>query len=190
MRSIADDPWLPWTLVLLGEALSRQGDVPRAERMLAEARTLFARLGSEWGEGHALYRQAALASNQGDVRRAAALYVQSLTLRHGSEDRLGFIDALVGVADVATRLGLNETAARLLGATRALSDALGYPGVGTVHIQYERSLDFVRGHLDAARFNRAWEAGHAMSRQDAIGEAMTVADAARATPAVDVARGD
>jgi predicted ATPase len=90
----------------------------------------------------------------------------------GDLDEIGLY--LCSVARVAASKGQLETAARLIAATRAVSDESGLvEPVYTADLN-EGTLAMIRGALDESAFGEAWEKGAKMTLDDAVTLALTV----------------
>lgn len=85
---------------------------------------------------------------------------------------------LAGLAGVAGMQGQPERAARILGTVEALAE-LGAQTTTPYPIELERYVALTRAQLDEATFAAAWEAGRALSLEQAIAEA--TAEVAQAT---------
>jgi hypothetical protein len=163
-------------MVNLGVAVRLIGDLDRAETLLEEGRRLFEELGNRRAMAAALESLATLAHEQGNASRAAALFAASLTISQDVDDRLNIAACLEGLAGVAARQDQSACAARLLGAAAALRETIGAPVAAHLRAGYDRSVTAARAGSDAAMWEAAWEAGHALPLADAIAEALTVAD--------------
>jgi hypothetical protein len=73
-----------------------------------------------------------------------------------------------------------QQAARLLGASAAQCEAIGYQFDMVDQAAYDQHVAAVRAQLDPATFEAAWAAGQALSLEQAIAEAEAVATAAQA----------
>jgi hypothetical protein len=61
-----------------------------------------------------------------------------------------------------------ERAARLLGAVEALREANALPRLASHRVECERGIAAARADLGEVRFGREWNAGRAMTRDEAI----------------------
>jgi hypothetical protein len=82
---------------------------------------------------------------------------------------------VTGLAGVALALGQAERAALLLGAVEAAREAMG---LGQIHnVQHaSRITAQTRAALDAAACKRAWSVGRMVPLEDAVAEALAIAD--------------
>ena len=168
---------LGWSLMILGSALRDTGDLPGATAALEEALTLFRGVGGVWGEANVLMNLAGVARAEGSPARAARLHADALRLRRDAGMLTEAYDDLVGIAEIAQFMGYVEPAARLLGAEDNYRAAFGSAGWGVTPVRRERTRQAVMEQLGDERFRKLWDAGRALSIQEAIDEALVLADA-------------
>jgi tetratricopeptide (TPR) repeat protein len=113
-----------------------------------------------------------VAHDQGDQERALALYAESLTLYKRVGDRVGIAACLEGLSCVAFAQGQMERATRLSGAAAALRDEIGAPLPPADRPAYERAVAALHTALGDDAFEAYWEAGRALSLEQAIAEAL------------------
>ena len=82
---------------------------------------------------------------------------------------------MAGLAGVALARGQAERAARLLGAIEAARDPWGCKRIDN-WLHAERITADTRAALPPAAFEQAWAAGRAVPLEEAITEALTIAD--------------
>jgi ATP/maltotriose-dependent transcriptional regulator MalT len=102
-----------------------------------------------------------------DHAAARTLYEESLSLSIELGDRWVTTISLEGLARTAAATGQLETAASLLGAADALREATGATRSAYWQPLYERLVAETRPRLGEEAFQRAWEAGHAMTPEQA-----------------------
>jgi predicted ATPase/DNA-binding XRE family transcriptional regulator len=176
-RAAQDPGTLGWTLAALGRIRFHLGDLAAATAALDEALALFQWCGGVWGECDTLIYLAGLARARGDLERAARLYADSLRLRRDSGLLADVYMDLLGVIELAHSMSDGEAAARLLGAENTYCTALGYVGIGEgVVRRREPTRQALLEQLGDERFRRAWDAGRALSIEEAIDEALILAD--------------
>jgi predicted ATPase/DNA-binding XRE family transcriptional regulator len=176
---------LGWSLGILGGARAHAGDLPGATLALDEALALFRGLGGVWGETSTLFYLAGVARAEGDLTRAAGLHAEALEVRRDAGLLTEVYDDLVGIAEIAQRLGQLEPAARMLGAEDTHHAVYGSAGWGTTSMRREQTQRELIAQLGEGSFRRAWEAGRALSTEDIIAEALALANelaAGRETP--------
>jgi tetratricopeptide (TPR) repeat protein len=177
-RAIQDqDPGaLAWPLQNLGFHRLQTGDLDGATSSLEEALALFRGCGGVWGECDTLGILAALARARGDLAAAARLHADSLRLRRDAGLLADVYIDLVGITELAHDMGHAEAAARLLGAEDAYSTRFGYVGIGILPMVREKMRHALTEQLGNERFTEAWAAGSALSAEQAVDEALALAD--------------
>jgi DNA-binding CsgD family transcriptional regulator len=110
---------------------------------------------------------------RGDLARAAALQAESLDLWQRIGTREGVADALAGLATIAAT-SQPEQAARLLGASTALADSVGYTFGFPERAVNERAVAGLMATMGDAAFATAWNAGRDLSLDRAVAEAAAV----------------
>lgn len=180
-REVGDEAAVGETLVQLGGAAAGQGDLARAGVLLDEALTAGRDLDHDGIVGAALRGLGDLARRRGQGLGAASRYAEALALFAAGEDDPAMIGPLTGVAFLAARSGEPKRAARLLGATSALRDALAVVLPPADRAEHERAEATVRAALGESTFAVERAAGRASSAVAAIREAIA---AAAAVPAV------
>ena len=166
---------LGWSLMMLGGARSHAGDLHGATPALEEALALFRGLGGVWGEANTLLYLAGVARAEGDFARAAQLHADALTVRRDAGLLTEAFDDLVGIAEIAQRLGYVEPAARLLGAEDTYGAIFGSVGWGVTSTRREQTRRAIVEQLGDERFTRVWEAGKALPTEQVIEEALALA---------------
>jgi non-specific serine/threonine protein kinase len=166
--------WKARILSQLAEVVHMRGDVARAEVLAEEGLALGRQVGHAWDATLCLGVLANLASDRGDAMRAATLYAANLERSRELGDLRGIAGALGGFAGIALGRGQAERAARLLGAARALGDAIGVAHLGHA-LYFERVVAATRARLGETAFAPAWVEGHATTLTLALSEAMAIA---------------
>jgi predicted ATPase/class 3 adenylate cyclase len=159
----------------LGMLAAESGDVDRARAYLEETLVIDRELGDPSGISDSLGNLAGLIAPTGDVARAAALDAEALEMRRDLGDRLSIAHSLDSIAATASRAGIPESGARLYGASQRLREELGAPIPASELTRYQTGLDITRSALGEEASERAWAAGRALPLDDAITEALRVA---------------
>jgi predicted ATPase/class 3 adenylate cyclase len=154
----------------LANAAIDRGDLPRARAWLEEALPLQERAG--WGSGKAfvLANLGYVAALQGDLERAEEISREALALGWESNDLRRLAEQLSELAWLAVEHGDGQRAARLGGAASAIGEAIGYD----VHAAVRPELIASVTHLLGDAFATAWEAGQALTPEEAVAEALSV----------------
>jgi predicted ATPase/DNA-binding CsgD family transcriptional regulator len=172
-------------------ALNWFGDLARCEQKYAEAQThyeqsvaLLRDLGVTRDLTAPLQNLGHTCLHLGDVRRAHALFSESLAAHQAQQNRLGMAECLIGFAALAVVRGLPAVGARLL----AAADASGGPRVKSLWAvtrrEYEHSLALARAKLTEAELEAEQAAGRALSLEQAIAYAQNLPLISPATPAL------
>ncbi|HEY8448163.1 MAG TPA: LuxR C-terminal-related transcriptional regulator [Thermomicrobiales bacterium] len=168
------DPWLPFAHNRLGIELYECGDRAAAVGHFEEALARWRAQGHQWGVATALANLARCVRGQGDDKRATALYRESLEASRRVGDTWGIVESLTGLASIAGSYGQAETAARLFAAAERVRSAIGLRLQRYVRTERDEAVDAARRELGEAAFNAAWEAGQALSLDEAAGIAATI----------------
>jgi tetratricopeptide (TPR) repeat protein len=185
--ALADSGW--WrtseALSVLGYIAALRGDQDEAETRFTEMLDLARAVGADLATARALEHLGTCARERGDPRRAAALYAESLALA-GDARYLPYVyNNVKSLGAVAAVTGRPHQAARLFGAALALRERHGLHQPPAEQPRLERAIAPARAALPEAVFAAAWSDGRALSMEQAIAEALTLADEVRASQAAD-----
>ena len=154
-------------------AVSMDGNVLRT---CSGHRGLFHGCSGIWGEASTLGSLAALAQDQGAIEQATRLRADSLRLRRDTGVLGGFYGDLTAIAVLAEQHGQVEAAVRLLAAEDAYLTASGHRGWGPAVALREQTRLALIGRLGDAEFQRVWDEGKALPVEQAIDEAILLAE--------------
>jgi DNA-binding CsgD family transcriptional regulator len=169
----------------LGEDAFVRGDFSLAARRLATVLELQREIGDAAGAARVLTYLGNAVLGQGDLVRAHALLTEGIRalLFHGYVQTVP--DALRGLARVAWGWGDGTSAATILAAEEALRERFGILLPPAVHRGWlERDVAAIRQALGDAAFAAVWEAGRALSLDEAVAAALATAPVDAATPAL------
>ncbi len=175
-RSIGDLSWMASTLNGLGNVAHRMGDLDGAAAYGEEALAISRRLGEEWSTAEALGIVAVVAHDRGDLERAAALWAESLEVYSALRDQRAIARTVAGLAVVAVAHGHYVEGARLFGASERIQDAIGASQIAMRRSWYQPRLAEARTWLRASEFESAWAAGRALTTEEVVAEARSVAE--------------
>ena len=168
-RDTGDRAGIAMSLVGLGGVHAAAGAPEAAEPLYEEALAICRGIGDATGEAEAVQALGHLALTQGDAGRARELLTQSLT----AATRIGLMLLVPpGLEALATLSRDSASAARLFGASSALRRALAYPVLRAEQAEYDRQVAALREALGEEAFRTAWQAGDAMTAEEAIREAI------------------
>jgi tetratricopeptide (TPR) repeat protein len=148
------------------------GDCAAARRLYEEGLAIYRELGERSSIATSFSDLGNVAREQGDYASARSLYTASLALRRELGDKSRVANSLEAFASLTTREGRGERAVRLWGAAAALRDALGTPLSRRDREKRESELAMIRTSLGAAAFAAAWDAGRAMTWEQATAYAL------------------
>jgi predicted ATPase/transcriptional regulator with XRE-family HTH domain len=166
-REVDDAHGAGAALNALSEAAYSRGDLETTERLGEEAVALLRSIGDAFELSIGLTNIGAVALARGDTSRAVVAYQEALDLALGIEADWVIANALAGFAAVAAAQGDHAGAAQLLGTTETVREASLHALIPnfTYHAQTIRA---VQSALGEAAFAAAWEAGRALSMEEAI----------------------
>jgi predicted ATPase/class 3 adenylate cyclase len=118
-----------------------------------------------------LFQLATFAFDEGRVQDAFGMLKEALRINRDHDRPGGIVEVLCIFARFLAAGGRAEKAAQLLSRAEVLRDEIG--GVSSwVGSTNEETLATIRAQLDAASFAEAWEQGHAMALDEAVGLAL------------------
>jgi tetratricopeptide (TPR) repeat protein len=183
-RELDNPAGVAHTLDLLATVARQRGDYQRASSRFEEALTIKRKIGDAQASAWTLQRMGELALMRGETGIAYAHLHESLVRRTETGDWPGMVALLVAFARLAAVLGRSRRAVRLAGAADALYHAIGPAlavqhysqgvlsnAVAITHLELERA----QRRLGQAQRAAAWQEGQAMSREEAIAEALGLA---------------
>jgi tetratricopeptide (TPR) repeat protein len=159
----------------LGEAYMMQERFDAAKSAYEKSLAVCRQIGDLRRSGRRVARLAKIAVSQGDFVQTRALFEQMVRIYEGSQDQVGLSMALLVMVWLATREGLFERAALLLGATETILDS--NPVIRTWpqdRNSYDAAIDRLRAHLSANEFEELSAKGRALSLAQTI--ALALAD--------------
>jgi predicted ATPase/DNA-binding SARP family transcriptional activator/DNA-binding CsgD family transcriptional regulator len=110
---------------------------------------------------------------RGEPARTETLLKESLAMDVEMGAKADIAANLEGLAEAAGALGEDVRAARLWGAARALREATGRPWWSVERLLHEPQPTAVRGRLDQASWEAAFEEGQAMSFEEVVEYALS-----------------
>jgi len=169
-QELNDSTGIAGGLMGYGDVLLNQGEASRGAACYQEAVMMFRELGYQSSLATALRGLGRAALMQGDDARALALLAESLSSFRERQELFGIGGVLAAIAGVWGARGQPLRAARLFGASEALRRTSAAP-MGAA-VEYARDIAHVRAQLDEATFAAAWQAGKALTLEQASAEAL------------------
>jgi predicted ATPase/DNA-binding XRE family transcriptional regulator len=157
-----------WALSDLGRLALARGDLQQAQVYLEEALPECYELGDLRDAFVALLRLGRVLRAQEDLHSAHIKYDQAFQLQQQMHYTYPVDEGLDGVAGVAAAAGDPIRAARLFGAAHAIRRESGYDVDPDLKIRYARDLALARSQLSPEHWQAAWDAGMAMSLDQAV----------------------
>jgi predicted ATPase/Tfp pilus assembly protein PilF len=173
-RELGNRWGIAFALNSLGLAARERGDATGAEGLFGEALDIRRELGTPRDIAISLRNLGDLARQQGHPERAAALLRASLALFRTPADRDMLVGCLEAVADLAIGGGRPREATRLAAAAARESGVGGTPPTLGGQAKDEQRLATLRDRLGDAAFDHEWEAGGALTLEQAVAEALKV----------------
>jgi excisionase family DNA binding protein len=159
------------TLNGLGRVYQHQGDLARSIGCYEESLTLARETGDQQYMARALFCLGHAAWRQGDKDRAGGLIRQALALYHPMGDLLNVAASVEALAVLAGASGGATQAARLIGAAARLIEQVKAPIPRYDRFDHGRVAARTRDVLGPGAFAAAWEAGQALTLEQAVSEA-------------------
>jgi tetratricopeptide (TPR) repeat protein/DNA-binding CsgD family transcriptional regulator len=174
MRSLADDWSTGMLLGNLGNAYDRLGEKERAAALSEEELVVARRLGDKMGIAHSQSALASHAVDRGEIGDAIERILEALTITHELRARGWTALMLDGVAYVAEAAAQSALATRVFAAATALRDDVGETLDTTQTRERAELRERLRERLGDVAFDVAWEAGSAMTVDQAVATAKTI----------------
>ncbi len=163
------DPWL-LSLSVRTIALVRTlaGDYEAARPLFEESIGLMRSARDRWGLAYLLASYAYLMLRQGQLDEAKRVFDESLMLAREVASTTDITIVLIGYAGLATARGDPRRAARLLGASDALLDAIHVHWWPTERLMHDDYVAMARARLDEADYATSYAEGRTMQLDEAV----------------------
>jgi predicted ATPase/class 3 adenylate cyclase/DNA-binding CsgD family transcriptional regulator len=153
-----------------------RGELAEAAAGYGRAHEIAARHGDSHGVAYALRGLGHVARLRGEYARARELIRESLCLLRELRDRRCIPLCLEGLACMTSGPGWAERATRLLGAARAIQQTTGAPAPPAELADFRRTEADARATLGGEQFKTLWQAGAALTLDEAVGYALAEHD--------------
>jgi len=167
-RALGDQYNTELTLNNLGEALYFDGAYGEAREIYGERLGLCQQMGYEYGVASSLDHLARAECALGNYAAARGFLGESLTLHRRLKHGTGIALALATWAWLSCAEGQTRKGARLLGAAQGLREGLRTRLTPTEKEENDQRAASVRETLGDQTFSAAWEAGRAMTLEQAV----------------------
>jgi predicted ATPase len=159
----------------LADKLILSGDLEAGVPMLDEALTRLRQTSSDWFVIITIAQRGFAALRQGDLPGAGRWFTETIAQARRLQQTRSLLSGVTGLAGVALARDQAHRAARLLGAVEAAREALALGFIHNPHHAARMAAD-TRAALEPAAFERAWETGRLLPLDEAVAEALTVAN--------------
>jgi DNA-binding CsgD family transcriptional regulator len=181
-RELRDPSGLAIALYFTARAAKNQGDYAVARSLSEECAAILRELGNRQVLANLLGHIGILTYLEGDSVAARAHFAQSLQLAWEVGDRWPIAWGLGTFAVLAAEQDQPHRAVRLAGAEEAQRRAIGSTPIPDLEELLTPALERARQRLSPADWTRAWEAGQAMTLEQAVIDALTGEDPGAAEP--------
>ncbi len=162
------------------EALNRLGDLDRLAGDTKQARKRYADSMALWRELHgspgiasALHKLGQVNRAAGDLANAYEQFRESMVLQRDLGNRQGIAECLAGLAGLCLDSGETARAARLLGASAALLEALGAPLAPADQVVVASDTTSGRIRLGEAAWDAIWDEGQRQALDQLVDRELT-----------------
>lgn len=171
VEALEISPGEPELLVSLSVVETLDGNFLRAVELARRGLETWRARGNVWSVARALTNLAIATARGGDPERAVPMLREAVALAHELGDSERLAHALEDLAGVLLQLDRAEAAAHLYGAVRRIRTEVGLLE-GALAPYYTR-VDDARATLGERLFTEAWQAGQALTRDEAAAYAAT-----------------
>jgi predicted ATPase/DNA-binding CsgD family transcriptional regulator len=173
-RTTGDQAFTAILLSNLAGAYMDTNDWARGEALTEEALELSRLLDDRFGIAINLHNLADCVFRRGDIAGAWERYRESLIISHELGQRPLVSRTLDRIADLLAKSNAPRPAARLLGAAAALRRAIGDELFPVEEEYVAATIATARAALSEEAFQAAWDAGEALSPDQAVAEALAI----------------
>jgi non-specific serine/threonine protein kinase len=170
-RELDDDAIVSRFLSAEGYLAFMSDDLVRARSLLEESLAVAERMGDRMAIAVGHHTVGQVARLDGRLEEAAAHYRDALRFGQELGDAASMSEPLQGLAAVAVATGDAERGVRLLGANDAIREQLG-GGPPPEWLRLGDPLEDARRSLGDAAYQQAWQAGRALSVDEAVALAL------------------
>ncbi len=185
-RNLGDQRWLAIVLYNTANQANGMGDDTRVETLLNEGVVIARTFGPSGLLGAYLGGISELRWRQGDHQGARSLLRESLELSRSAGNQMNLVSALAALGRW-TAEHYPDRAARWFGAVHTFQELTGSVLSPMDVVGYETGSTVARERLGESLFTTAWEAGRALSLEEAVSEALALADEVTTAPCTTTA---
>jgi len=164
-----NEPWiLSFVLNNLGEVARVQGHYDQARTYYEECQSLLNNTGDRGDMARFVHSLGYIAQHEGNLDLAESQFREGLRLFRQLGNRRGMAECLAGQAGIKARDGHPGWGATLLAAAESLLLSTGGAWWPADRVEVEQNRDFIHSALSQEDFKSAWQAGEAMTIEQAI----------------------
>lgn len=172
LRTLRDTRSIAIIAATTADVARCQGEYARAAELYSESLALYHDLGNRTEIPAMLHNQGYVALGTHYYATARDLFAESLRRQQAADNAAGIAEGIAGLAALAAAQGQLERAARLFGAAEALRATNPAPIWPAERFEIERHTTELRARLPAPLYAQAWQAGRALSIEQAIAYAL------------------
>jgi tetratricopeptide (TPR) repeat protein len=177
-EALDDRSGAAWSINQQGDIAREQGEIAAAQRFYERALAIFRDVGDSWGTARSLTDLGSIDCLKGRSSAAHASYREALQLFAELGHRRGIARALEGFACLALRIGHPRRALTLAAAAAHLRELISAPLPQADQSKVDEALLPAWELLNELERKIAWEAGSAMTTEQAIDYALEEPEAA------------
>jgi predicted ATPase/class 3 adenylate cyclase len=167
-RELSDRACLAYSLTALSRQLYAQNDLSRAAGLIQEAVMLLHEVGEKAAESNALEVAGRIAWAQGNSREAQQRFQAGLILQRDLKDADFTASLLEGFAQTLAADAKPDRALQLIGAAAAYREWIDLAQLQIERAEYDRLVSTLRAQVEAALYQKIWDAGRALTIEQAI----------------------
>jgi len=170
-RRLGDQRHIGGLLYNLGFVMRDQGNFERAQALCTESLALYRESGDKWGIANAVGSLARIALDFGNYDRARSLAVEGVEMYQAVGNTLGVIECIESLSQAAQGQGEIGKAVQCLALAATMREKIHAPVAPVDRDWHDRALAAAHATIGDEAFAVAWEAGAALTLDDAIAEA-------------------
>lgn len=183
-REAKSRPQVLEALTSLGLFAHAEGDYDRARSYYTESLEMAREFGGKKEKATCSINSGYIAVHDRDLQQARALFSEALALARELRQNTFLADSLMGLASIAAAERQARQATQLFAFVKPLIEAGDQRSVcPSDKSEYAHNLAIARRQLDRSAFNKAWQEGEELTKEQAIAEATQIARAPSASSA-------
>ena len=152
----------------MGEVARVRGDYEQAYGYYKESEALLRRTGDKGDLARLVHTLGYIAEHKGEDDLAEAQFRESLTMFRRLGNKRGIAECIAGLASLSAKRGDLLVATKMLGAAESLLGESGAAWWPADRVEVDKTRALLQSALPETEFQAAWEAGQAMTLDQAI----------------------